>query len=213
MKNNNIKSVLFDFDGVLSNGRFYSTISPKKSDIKEKIISKIFSKEAWPLIQTWMIGDKSYRDIHSIVSEQIQVDEDFLNKSLIDSVKKMKMNSNLFKFAKELRTNGVTVSIFTDNMDVFDNIFVPLNELNYHFDNIFSSSKYQMLKSHNDGKFLRYVLDKLSIEPEQTLFIDDKPKNGEFMKDFGGNFYQYIDYDNGYKDFRKWFNTQFTING
>lgn len=206
-----IKSILFDFDGVLSNGRFYSTIPSEYSVIKEKVISTLFSKEAWEVTKEWMRGDKSFEEIHAEYSNKIGADIEFLNKSLIDSVIAMKLNEDLMKFAKLMRNKGVKVSVFTDNMDVFDRVFVPYNDLNGKFDHIFSSSIYKNLKSNGDGTFLKQALEETGISPENSLFLDNTPKIGEWMVQFGGHFYLYENYETEYQKFEIWFNDNFEV--
>jgi hypothetical protein len=53
-------------------------------------------------------------------------------------------------------------------------------------------------------------MDEMGIKPAQTLFLDDSPKIGIFMKKFGGHFYLYDDYYEGFSKFIQWFNNTFT---
>lgn len=206
-----LKSILFDFDGVLSNGRFYSTIPTEYAEIKEKIITNLFSKDAWETTKEWMRGDKSFEQVHADHAEKIGVDVEFLNKSLIDSVINMKLNEDLMRVAKLMREKGVKVYIFTDNMDVFDRLFVPYHDLKGKFDNIFSSSEYKNLKSNGDGTFLKQALEETGIDPENTLFLDNTPKIGEWMVKLGGHFYLYENYDTEFSKFESWLNENFEV--
>lgn len=211
MKKKELKAILFDFDGVLSKGRFYSTISDKDQKIKDAIVQNIFSKEAWDVVQTWMRGEKSFEEIHEMFAEKIGTDVDFLNKSLIESILAMKLNDELLNFAKYMRSQGVKVAIFTDNMDIFDRVLVPYNNLKNKFDFVFSSSEYKKLKLDNEAEFLKQVMEEMGVKPAQTLFLDDSPKIGVFMEKFGGHFYLYEDYYNGFNKFIQWLHNTFTI--
>ena len=211
MKRNELKAILFDFDGVLSKGRFYSTICNEDQKIKDAIIQNIFSKEAKDVIQTWMRGERSFEEVHTMFAESIGTDIEFLNKSLIESVLAIKLNTELLNFVSSMRHLGVKVTIFTDNMDVFDRIFVPYNNLKNKFDFIFSSSTFKKLKLDNNAAFLKQAIEIMDVRYEQTLLLDDSPKIGVFMKKFGGNFYLYEDYYNEFNKFIQWFYNNFNI--
>jgi len=206
---NELKYILFDFDGVLSNGRFYSTISESHPDIYSKIYKRLFTNESWEFIKVWMNGGMTYKEMHGILADEVGVTVEFLNKSLIDSVLLMKMNEELLLFAKEIRSKGVITSIFTDNMDIFEQIFVPHNDLESKFDYVFSSFSCKKLKMDNNAKFLKDVLSELNASAENVLFIDDSPEIGIFMEKLGGHFYLYHDYKDGFEEFRSFIEKNF----
>lgn len=208
---NDLKAVLFDFDGVLSKGRFYSTISDSHPKIHSKIVENIFSKDAWEVVQTWMRGEKSFEELHKHFSGSIGTDVEFLNRALIDSVLVMQLNQDLVDLAQELRSKGIKTAIFTDNMDIFERVFVPYNNLTDKFDFIFSSSTHKKLKLDNDAEFLKEVLEAVGDEPQSTLFLDDSPKIGVPMREFGGHFYLYEDYGKQFPLFRKFLKENFNV--
>jgi len=158
-----------------------------------------------------MKGEKSFEDIHDMFAEKIGTSTDFLNRSLIESVLAMKLNDELLGFARYARSKGIKVAIFTDNMDIFDRVLVPYNDLKSKFDHIFSSSVYKKLKLDNDAEFLKQAMQEMGTKPEETLLLDDSPKIGVFMKDFGGHFYLYDDYYNGFNEFVHWFYSTFEV--
>lgn len=207
---NKLELVLLDFDGVLSDSRFYNAINDDDPEIYKKIQLLLFSKEAWPLSAKWMRGQLSYREIHDLIGAGIGVTSNYLNKALEESVKKMKMNDLLLDFTVKMRKKGVKVAVFTDNMDVFDKIFVTQNRLDEIFDGIFSSSMYGKLKLDNNAQFLDQVIELMLSKPENTLLLDDSMKIGDYMLKKGGKFYHYNNYVEGHNDFMKWFNKNFS---
>jgi FMN phosphatase YigB (HAD superfamily) len=211
MESQKLKTILFDFDGVLSKGRFYSTIVESHPDIHAKIVQNIFTKEAWDTIQIWMRGEMSFEGLHKHFSDKIGAPVEFLNRALIDSILIMKLNEDLMLFNEEMRKKGVKTAVFTDNMDIFERLFVPYNNLSDKFDYIFSSSTHKKLKLDNEAEFLKEVLTATGNDPATTLFLDDSPKIGVYMEKFGGHFYCYDDYLGGFSKFRAWVMEKFDI--
>ncbi len=204
-----LKCILFDFDGVLSNGRFYSTIENIDLKLHTAINRKIFSKESVAIVERWMNGNLSFEKLHAQLAPDLGVSVKFLNKALIDSVLLMQLNNDIMQFAEHMRGKGIITAIFTDNMDVFDRFLVPYNDLTSKFDYIFSSSKYKKLKNDNNGEFLKEAMSITNIPSSEILFIDDSDDIGVHMRRFGGNFYLYNDYENGFDNFNKWFDKNF----
>lgn len=201
----NIKAILFDFDGTLSNGRFYSTLSESDPVLFKKIQQKVFTKDNWELLSSWMRGEIDYEEFNKKISEMLNVSTDLLNDALIESVKKMSLNQDLFNFAVEQRAKGIQTAVFTDNMDVFEEVFVVENKLDENFDHIFSSSTYGMLKDDNDGEFLDLVVQKFGVDISEVLFIDNSLKAEDLMNSKGGVFYLWEDYENEFTKFIEWF--------
>jgi len=211
MKNPKLKLVLLDFDGVLSQGRFYSTIKKDNPEIYEKIANILFSKEAWPFSSRWMKGEFSYKDLHMEIAPRVGVGVEYLNNKLEESVRRIQLNTPLVEFSNKLRSSGIKVVIFTDNMDIFDEIFVQHANLETLFDKIFSSSAYKKLKLDNNAEFLSDVFTDMNVSPSESLFLDDSIKIGPYMEKLGGKFYHYDKYIDGHQDFLSWFNQTYSL--
>lgn len=201
----NIKAILFDFDGTLSDGRFYATLSDSDPRLYKRIQQKVFTKENWKLLSSWMRGEINYKEFNKRISVMLNSHADLLNDELIASVKSMSLNQDLLRFAIEQKSKGVQTAIFTDNMDVFEKIFVPENKLDEKFDYIFSSSTYGMLKGDNGGEFLDLVVQKFGVDISEVLFIDNSLKAQELMNSQGGVFYLWEDYEKEFSRFIEWF--------
>ncbi len=203
----NIEAIIFDFDGVLCSDRFYNTLP---AELQEKIDKDIF-KNSPELVNDWMRGKVRSSDINKIIAEMHNISFNYLERELEKSVKKMRLNMPLFNFAKKRRQEGFKIGILTDNMDVFQKIFVPHNKLNDYFDAIISSFDYKMFKMENNGELADLALKKLNVVYSKTLFIDDKEKIGKIVAAKGGNFYLYKKgyEEKNYFEFENWFLKQF----
>jgi len=205
MSNEELSLILFDFDGVLSNGRFYSQLKDSHSLTHQAIVQHLFSDERWSLISEWMRGVYSYEDIHRSISTKVGKDIHWLNEALIESVKAMPLNERLIEFAQRVRRLGVKTAVFTDNMDVFDRVFVEHSGLLNKFDHVFSSSDFGKLKLDEGAEFFRYALSTTDSTNKNFLFLDDSIKIKNLTESLGGRFYHYDNYCNTQDAFEEWF--------
>lgn len=197
----NLKLVLFDFNGVLSNSKFYSSLEKDDKNLHSKVISTVFFNENLNLVNKWMRGDISYLDVNSYLSFEMGVDSDYLNNQLIESVYNMKLNNDIITLASNLKQKGIKVAVLTDNMDVFEKFLVPKYDLNSVFDYIFTSNSYKKLKLDDNASLLSDIFDIVGVKARETLLVDDSDDIGFYMHCYGGNFYLYEKYTKAqYKD-------------
>lgn len=211
MIKNELSLILFDFHNVLSKDQFYSTLNQSHPDEYKKITQILFGSAGHPLTSRWMRGEISYKEIHQFISQKVGLPANVLDGALIDSVKNMTLNELLFDFSQNIRTCGVKIVILTDNMDVFDEIYVPHVGLYEKFDGIFSSYSSRKLKMDNNAELIFEAISNMQSEPKNTLFIDDCFENGNILKKAGGFFYHYDRYMAGHEDFLKWFFENFKV--
>ncbi len=69
----NYRTVFFDFDGVLSKGRFYEkTLLPQYREVYEWIQSNIFCDKE--LVQKWMRNQVDSTDINRLIAENTKIE-------------------------------------------------------------------------------------------------------------------------------------------
>ena len=72
------------------------------------------------------------------------------------------------------------------------------NSIKHYMDELYVSYKIGALKPSR--RFFEFILDKENVKPEETLFIDDGPKNVEAAKSIGVNTIQAINGEDWTKD-------------
>ena len=72
------------------------------------------------------------------------------------------------------------------------------NSIKHYMDELYVSYKIGALKPSR--RFFEFILDKENVKPEETLFIDDGPKNVEAAKSIGINTIQAINGEDWTKD-------------
>lgn len=177
----------------------------------EHIQSTIFGGNYRELIRSWMRGEFDYLEFNNKISNILNIDVSILNLAMEKSITEIKLNKDLFDFSQQVRSNGVKIAFFTDNMDVFTKLFIPINNLANKFDNVFSSWEYKQLKADKNGELLEIAARRLKVPLQEILLVDDRDHIGEIMSSKGGKFYLYKDYENEFKRFKQWCQTNFIM--
>jgi len=208
-KTNKLKLVMFDFDGVLSKGRFY--LSEKFRDHPDVTVIRnlLFDRQCRPLMENWMKGRLNYQRLHQQLSLQTGIGADFMDQALKESVKGIEINRDLLEFSKLLRKKGTKTVIVTDNMDIFDQETVPYHKLNNYFDKIYSSSRYGLMKNELGGEMLKLVLKDFDLAPQEAAFTDDSKTTGQIAEQMGLHFYLYENYEKSFDGFLAWLKSTF----
>jgi FMN phosphatase YigB (HAD superfamily) len=205
-----LKLLLVDFDGVMSSGRFYTTDNVEEEALAKVAEESIFSSANTVLLSDWMRGAIGYKDLHQMIEQKTGIDAGELDALLEKSVKRMPLNNSMLAFIRQLRDKGIAVSLFTDNMDVFDTIFRNHHKLDDHFDHIYSSSAYGQLKLENDT-LLNIAFRDAQVRVEETALVDDSPAAYEAAMGYGVITHLYKDYINSQPDFEAWLKSKYSF--
>jgi HAD superfamily hydrolase (TIGR01509 family) len=205
-----LKLLLVDFDGVMSNGRFYAAPADDESALGAQAVGHIFTADNATLLNDWMRGSISYRQLHKQVAAQVGLDANALDQLLEASVKRMPLNTRMLDYIATLRKRGVTVSLFTNNMDIFDTVSRAHHQLDNHFDHIYSSSEQGQLKLEDEA-LLRKALREAGVSKAQTAFVDDSSASYEAATSYGIQTFLYDDYDASQKSFEIWLAKEFVF--
>jgi len=122
----------------------------------------------------------------------------------------MPLNQSMLSFVQRLRKAGVVVSLFTNNMDIFDTISRFHHKLDDHFDYIYSSSAYGQLKLENDV-LIRKACQDAQADKDHTAFVDDSLSSFEAATQYGILTFLYADYDASQTAFEEWLLHKFSI--
>jgi len=205
-----LKLLLVDFDGVMSNGRFYNAEDEEQAKMGVQAVQHIFAPGNSELLNDWMRGKLSYQSLHDLVEKKAGLSARQLDALLEESVKRMSLNQALLRYIGQLRSNGVVVSLFTNNMDVFDKVSRAHHKLDTYFDHIYSSSEQGQLKLEDDTLLLRVIQD-AGTGIAHTAFVDDSTSSYEAATSYGVATCLYKDYTYSQKLFEAWLHKQFII--
>ena len=162
--------LLVDFDGVVSNGKFYDG---QDMTLARKVQQYLFSPQQSNFVRDWMRGIYSYEVVNQKVGDTMGLTADVLNDLLEQSVKEFQLNNPLLHFVAKLRQSEWLVYLYTDNMDIFDRVTVSYFDLGKYFDAIYSSSAYGTLKFEDSSLFTRLKSEQ-NINNGRFYLVDDK---------------------------------------
>ena len=185
-----ISSLIFDFNGVLSVSRFYSTLEESQPELYQSINQYIF-RQSPELIKLWMRGKINYQDFNAVVAERLHTEKKLLDNHLLASGRKISLNPKLLNFIQSLRQSGAKVMLLTDNMDVFSQIIIPHYNLSQYFDYIVNSADYHLLKDDNNHQLVTDTLKLSGSFFSETLLVDDSNSIIQYFQSNGGESYLY----------------------
>lgn len=202
-----------DCDGVLANvadrkyeeSGFYIYVYKANSALYDKINDFVFSdkKNGRRLLDAWMVGAITHKQINRILAENFGCDPDYLDESLLRGCREMKFDWNLIGLFQKYREMGLKVFITTDNIDAFSDVTVPTQKLKKYFDKIYNSFSAGMLKIDNNCQLFRNIAEENLLTPAETLILDDNEKIIGAAEKLG--FKTYLYNYRTYLDFEKWF--------
>jgi FMN phosphatase YigB (HAD superfamily) len=196
------RAIFFDFDGVLCTDRFYTTLKPNYPHVWQYIGENIFGGPH-KYADRWMRGEFNYYEINKLIADATGISFDILNELFIDSVRKMKVNPDLIRYALSFKQQGIRIALVTCNMDIFNEITVPEKKLADIFTVIINSFDYKIMKQDGNGKLFDIALHKLGLDSYNGVWlIDDSPTYCYEFTAKGGYAYLY----SGQKEFELWLN-------
>jgi len=167
-----IKTLIFDFGGVLYNIDYFASINAlaELSSQPELLVNMHLNSilELPDSFEKGLIKPDEFRDFlrkEYFINASDSIIDDCWNKMLKgikpESVEFIKSFKNKYKLALLSNTNEIHYNFFINES----------RELIDVFENVFFSYKINLRKP--DMEIYKYVCEKLNCKPEETLFIDD----------------------------------------
>jgi len=182
-----INSVVFDFDGTLSFGRYFE---PLGSACIEAIGDLVFGSNSGRWADPWMAGRLTSRDIASYLSRHLPESEEDILSALRQGCSNMPLNPVVYDFALRQRKAGRKTALVTANMDIFTEVVVPAHDLDAVFDLVLNTADHRTL----DKSILwRKAFDAFGPEHSfaASVLIEDSPKMVNLFESLGGHAHRY----------------------
>jgi len=196
----NIRTILFDFDGVFCHDRFYvKTLLPKHRKTYDWIQENLFERNQ-DFVHRWMKGQITSSEVNRWIAEKTDIDCEQLVHLFSESVRLMVIDQELLELITQLRNKGIKIGLVTDNMDVFSTITITSHKLNERFDAIINSADYGFLKKDENGKLFDIALERVGESIEESLLVDNSATAIALFKQKGGQAYLY----ENFRVFEEW---------
>ena len=194
-----IKTIIFDFGGVITNSPIEGfKLLEEKHGYDKGIITNINMNN--PDNNAWAKSERGEIDINTFLDEfekeALAIGQKINAKEILQQlygslrknmINKIKLLSNSKKYKLICLTNVLKgVDIFTPK----ERVEAVKNVMSY-FDIIYESYKLNMRKP--EARIYQYILKELNIEPQETVFLDDLGMNLKSARKLGINTIKVID--------------------
>jgi len=174
----NIKFVIFDFDGTIADtmpfsfSRSLELLRKEKIDLPEKeIIKKIKSNNYFELMKEFKLSWLKIPFMLQIVKQG--------QRDLYSQIDKIKIFPGMKNLLKDLRNNNYQIGILSSNMQGNVNKFIKIKRLNF-FDIIYCESNIL-----GKDQTFRKMMRKYNLKPEEIIYIGDEIRDVEACKKVG----------------------------
>jgi len=174
----NIKFVIFDFDGTIADtmpfsfSRSLELLRKEKIDFPEKeIIKKIKSNNYFELMKEFKLSWLKIPFMLQIVKQG--------QRDLYSQIDKIKIFPGMKNLLKDLRNNNYQIGILSSNMQGNVNKFIKIKRLNF-FDIIYCESNIL-----GKDQTFRKMMRKYNLKPEEIIYIGDEIRDVEACKKVG----------------------------
>jgi putative hydrolase of the HAD superfamily len=190
-----VSAILFDFGGVIAEEGFREGL--KEIGRKNGLVPDEFLEAATEIVYSsgYVTGTASESDFWEALRQNTGIkggDNDLRN----ELINRFTMSSEIIGLIKELKGQGLSIFILSDQTNWLDEINEKYNFFVY-FDDVFNS--YHLHRNKRDNALFSDVCRKIGFKPENVLFVDDNPTNTERANKMG---LQTITYK-GFNQFRK----------
>ena len=180
----NIKAIVFDFGGVME---LYGGNSVAQ-DISEflHIQRADFSHEFFKHNHLCNVGNSSWEDVMiKTLSffDDSQKAKDYLVVLMKESEEKRKINTELVDMFPKLKQQGFKIAVFSNHQGKTLRKKLDANGIIEVVDEVIISNEIGFQKPHKEA--FDVLFEKLSVHPEETIFIDDTPKSLEKANEIG----------------------------
>lgn len=172
------RCIFIDWNKTLSYSLFWGHLKDTHSEAKLlPTIEEWLFKDNRAIIEPWMRGQYSTKEIISKMAKGIQKPESLLLNELAWSCINMAFCSDKVPaLVRTIQQKNIKVVVATDNMDTFREFTIPAMQLDSLFDDFLISSEMGVLKNDIVNErlvFFESFLQKHHISYEEVVLLDD----------------------------------------
>ena len=179
-----IKNVIFDFGNILINFDARRIAANFTSDIEEQdfLIENCVHSPEWVSYGLIDSGFISFPEAAILINDRTNhVKEELVTNFMKNYTDYMEISSEVVEFIKQLKNKGYKIYMLSNTSEPIYNLFIK--NIEYLFDGLVLSYKIHMVKP-NDSIY-KYLLNEYKLNPEESLFIDDRYNKNEKANQFG----------------------------
>jgi epoxide hydrolase-like predicted phosphatase len=181
-----IQAVIFDFGGVLYHLPDRSWIRRWKHILNLKdesaLLTMIASPQESQLLMDILVGKLQEEAMWDQFAADFRIGKELMKRIRRGFMSKKRMNKPLAVYLAGLRKNYKTAILSNAGTEA-RKIFTEVYEFHKIVDDMIISAEERVAKP--DRRIYEIAVERLEIEPQEAVFVDDFPENIEAAKDFG----------------------------
>ena len=179
---NEIKNIVFDFNGVISKSKVKDLINQVSfKDVCSLVcfgfsyLTKSgFRKNIARLSKALKTGQCSSEEFYEQFDYSLPNNSQIIQKLLDTYINSMQTREGLIQLIDYLRNNGFKVFILSNSIPQTE-IIIKSESISSHFDGIYCSNEHGLAKP--DPSIYKHACELWGILPEESIFVDDKKEN------------------------------------
>ena len=179
-----MKNIVFDFGNIIitfNNKEAVSQFTKSEEEQKFLIENAIGSPEweGYGLIDSGYINNE---EIANLVNDRTNnKHKDLVNKFMANYYKYMNIQDEVIEIIKKLKEKGYKIYLLSNTNEFMYQ--KRIKSIEYLFDGLVLSYRIHAIKPHD--AIYKCLIDTYNLNPEETLFIDDRQKNIDTAHKFG----------------------------
>ena len=171
-----MKNIIFDFGNVLMtfNARDVASKFTSSSEEIDFLVNEVVNSPEWGRYGLIDTGYLSTEEIINIINDRTNNKyKDLVIDFMHNFYKYRYVQEEVLDIIKELKEKGYRVYLLSNTNELtYDKV---IKDIEYLFDGVVLSYQIHMIKPH-EGIY-KYLIDKYNINPEESLFVDDREVN------------------------------------
>lgn len=181
-----IKNIIFDFGNVIVKFNEYNLVSEftDNEEIKQFLIKEVINSDEWVGKGMLDLGLLSLQEVADRINKKTNnIYKDVVNNFLLGFSNKLVINDNILDIIKNLKEKGYNTYILSNTNKVTFDLF--RDKLEPLFDGLVLSYEINKIKPYEE--IYNYLLNTYNLNPNESLFIDDREENIKTANKLGIN--------------------------
>ena len=179
-----MKNIIFDFGNVIINFNSREVVShfTDNKEVQDFLINEVIYSPEWNKYGFIDSGFITHEEVSILINDRTNnIYQDLVNYFMKNYYKYMYIQKEVIEIIKGLKEKGYNIYLLSNTNEFIYEKFIK--EIEYLFDGIVLSYRKHILKPHDS--IYQYIIAEYNLNPEESLFIDDREDNVKTANKFG----------------------------
>lgn len=179
-----MKNIIFDFGNVIVTFEEKEIVShfSDNIEIQEFLIKNVINSPEWNTYGLIDSGFITNEEVCSLVNDRTNnIYKNLVENFMRNYYKYMYIQKEVIEEIKKLKEKGYNIYLLSNTNDFMYEKFIK--DIEYLFDGMILSYRNHTIKPHD--AIYKHIIEKYNLNPEESLFIDDREDNIKTANKFG----------------------------